>query len=62
MARLRPQWAIIIEDDIIRFITKQFVVSSKIFRDLEVEFKLEEFDITYTPSYGIVISMRRIMN
>ena len=58
MSLLRPQWGIIIEDDIIRFITKQAIVSTKIFRDLEVEFKLEEFETGYTPNYGIVVSMK----
>lgn len=60
MARLRPQWAVITEDDIVRFVTRQLVLSTKIFRDLEVEFNLEEFDTTFTPNYGIVVSMKRI--
>lgn len=58
IAKTRPLWKVMLEDDKIRFITGQLVLSYDIIRDLELEFKMQTEDIIFTPNYGITVSMR----
>ncbi len=58
IARTRPQWRVMLEDEKIRLITGQLILNWNIIRDLETEFKLVTEDIIFTPNYGITVSMK----
>jgi hypothetical protein len=58
LATERPQWRIILEDNKVRLITGQLVLSWRILLELETRFGLEVEDVIYTPNYGITVSVK----
>ena len=52
----RQHWRVMFEGNVFRIVTNQQVLSWSIIRDIERKHNMEVFDVTCTPTYGIVVS------
>ena len=52
----RQHWKVMFEGNVFRIVTRQQVLSWPIIRDIERKYNMEIFDVTCTPTYGIVVS------
>lgn len=52
----RQHWKVMFEGNVFRIVTAQQVLSWSIIRDMEEKYNMEIFDVTCTPTYGIVVS------
>ncbi len=52
----RMHWRFMMEGNIIRIVTNQQILAWEFVKELEKKFNLEVFEISNTPTYGMVIS------
>ena len=52
----RQHWRVMFEGTVFRIVTNQQVVSWSIIEDIEEKYNMDIFDVTCTPTYGIVVS------
>jgi len=52
----RQHWRVMFEGNVFRIVTNQQILSWSIIRDIEKKYHMEIFDVTCTPTYGIVVS------
>jgi len=57
----RQHWRVMFEGNVFRIVTNQQVLSWSIIRDIERKYNMEIFDITCTPTYGIVVSFNLLV-
>jgi len=56
----RQHWRVMFEGNVFRLVTGQQVVSWSLIREIEEKYNMEIFDVTCTPTYGIVVSFNSI--
>lgn len=57
----RQHWRVMFEGNVFRIVTNQQVLSWPIIEDIAEKYKMEVYDVTCTPTYGIVISFNQIV-
>jgi hypothetical protein len=58
VATRRSKWKFIVEDDLVRIITNQFVANWKIIQQIVKEFNVEIVDVTSHNTFGVIVCVR----
>jgi len=56
----RQHWRVMFEGNVFRIVTNQQLLSWSIIRDIEEKYDMEVFDVTNTPTSGIVVSFNSL--